>query len=309
MANPSFDIVLVPDFSGPQAPTFAARSLLFLAAWLEHAGETRSFPLHLACIGEPPDRVRSLAEMSGAILSLHKPVQLEPSGMANKLRGFEAPLQTGHLLLLDVDTIILGDLSGLADLGDFLSAAPAIAYRVPEEYWQRIYSALELHLPPEWWIACLLDEMANHPRGTYHLPGSGCLCRPMPPYYNSGVLWAPQSSGLERLWAEDILRIPALFTSGDPSWHTVGECDQAGLATAITRLRKRGVNFQRLPDAWHVTQVHLFNNWLPLRQVRIFHAIKLFHSMNYPLTAQAMLAGLNQYRARLVRNYLISWRA
>ena len=48
------DVVTVPDFSGQAARTFEARTLLFLASWMANAGKARSWPLHLACIGQPP---------------------------------------------------------------------------------------------------------------------------------------------------------------------------------------------------------------------------------------------------------------
>ena len=63
------DVVTVPDFQGANPALFEARTLLFLGSWLENAGSAREWPLHLACIGEPPESVRRLAERCNAIVS------------------------------------------------------------------------------------------------------------------------------------------------------------------------------------------------------------------------------------------------
>ena|SRR5258708_15894068 len=93
-----FEIESVPDFSGPHPAVFEARSLLFLAAFCEYGGAARHFPLHLACIGEPPKTVRWLAERSGATLHAYPPKTDGPRGMANKMRGLELAASTTQRL-------------------------------------------------------------------------------------------------------------------------------------------------------------------------------------------------------------------
>ena len=51
------DVVTVPDFQWPASELFEVRTRLFLGSWLENAGAAREWPLHLACIGEPPPSV------------------------------------------------------------------------------------------------------------------------------------------------------------------------------------------------------------------------------------------------------------
>ena len=80
----AFDVVIVPDFSGKAKTTFEARTLYFLASWLECAGKSREFPLHLACIGEPPESVRALAKQCDARISLHAPMGEDVGVFANK---------------------------------------------------------------------------------------------------------------------------------------------------------------------------------------------------------------------------------
>src|ERR1051325_3921722 len=89
-----FDVVIVPDFSGKRARAFEARTLLFLASWIEFAGRARGFPLHVACIGEPPASVRWLVDRCGALISVHEPVGDGLRGSANKLRGLEVDART-----------------------------------------------------------------------------------------------------------------------------------------------------------------------------------------------------------------------
>ena len=91
-----FDVVTVADFSGKSAHVFEARSLLFLASWLGNAGQARDYPLHLVCIGEPPDNVCKLARKAGARLTVHEPLAIGQVKTANKLRGLEVKGEPGH---------------------------------------------------------------------------------------------------------------------------------------------------------------------------------------------------------------------
>ena len=144
-----FDVVIVLDFAGKNACLFEIRTLFFLSFWIENAGQVRSFPLHIACIGEPPPSVRWLAAQCNALITIHQPIKAGSGQTMNKLRGLEITGLTDYMLLLDVDVLLLADPSGLVEIRDCIAAAPAIRPRVPERHWHRIYSALELELPTE----------------------------------------------------------------------------------------------------------------------------------------------------------------
>ena len=84
MPQQPFDVVTVPDFSGKNARLFELRALFFLAFWLEYAGSCRDYPLHLACIGPPPESVRRLAARCNAAITIHNPVQANHGQTINK---------------------------------------------------------------------------------------------------------------------------------------------------------------------------------------------------------------------------------
>ncbi len=219
-----FDVVIVPDFLGRSAPVFEARTLFFLASWLENAGRAREFPLHLACIGEPPPAVRYLTSRCDAAISVHQPV--EAGSSLNKLRGLEIQGREERVLLLDVDIIVCGDFSRLGEIGHCIAASPAGKPRVPERYWERIYRALGLERPSER-IACILGELNCPPLKVVDYPGQNSALHAMTPYYNSGVIFVPWEADLRRLWEEHLRTISALFSQEDPGWRAVTLSDQA----------------------------------------------------------------------------------
>jgi hypothetical protein len=283
-----FDVVIVPDFLCAEAPTFEARTLLFLASWLANEGGARSFPLHLACIGEPPPSVCRLAETANASVTVHPPVGAELWGSANKLRGLEVSGKEDRVLLLDADVMVLGDFSDLTKLGWCIAAAPANTVQIAEPYWQRIYTALDIE-PPAERIPSIRGELAHEP-----------LSSAMWPYYNSGVLFLPWECELRALWEEHIRRVAALFNERDEIWQAVAYSDQAGLATSIELLRNRKLPFVRLPPAFHANWLYLYWRKMPVKEIKLFHAFGLFSKMT------AGLHGLDQelrrYRTRLIQS-------
>jgi len=290
----AFDIITVPDFSGKQARAFEARALLFLASWIEHAGRAREFPLHIACIGEPPASVRRLADRCGALISVHEPVGDGLRGSANKLRGLEVEPETDRFLLLDTDTVFLSDPSELADFGRCVAAAPANVPRVPESYWRRIYPALGLELPSER-IVCVAAEMACKPRLGIAYPEQSAEMRSMFPYFNGGVVFAPWDCGFRELWEEHMRSIRTFFTERDAVWKNIAASDQTGLATAIQYLRARGLPFRRLPAACNANWLHLYRRALTVEDMKIFHAMFIFGKT----TNATRNLGLQLYRFRL----------
>jgi hypothetical protein len=278
----AFDVVIVPDFSGAAGQVFEARTLFFLASWLEHAGTARSFPLHLACIGEPPASVRWMAERCGAELSLHEPLGLESSGTSNKLRGLEVQGRTDRLLLLDADVLVLGDISGLGELGSCIAAGPPDKPRLSKRHWQIIYPALGMPPPAERCSSVLGELLApgyQHPRLTS-----------MVPFYNSGVLFLPWDCGLRPLWEEHIGAIAAQFSEDDERWRWLGANDEAGLATAVELLKQRGVPFVRLPDVYHTRWLHVHGGAVRWSDVKLFHALGFFRTSRPWTTEPASIA-------------------
>lgn len=277
--SPLLDVVTVPDFRPAAAALFEVRTLFFLASWLTRAGRRarERFTLSLACIGEPPGSVRRLAAQAGAEISVHAPLPLNDGSTANKLRGFETAGRSPRLLLVDADALFVNDLGGLIDTlpADAMAASPAGHDRVTEAEWETIYDALGLPRPVER-ILSIRAELGLRER------------REMYPYYNSGVLLLPRAVDLRPLWEQDVAAISALGMQK--------ASDQAGLATALHRLRLAGAAFQRLPPAYHVCPPHFEGGAMPFEDVRIFHAVGFLRGLQALEEAEP---GLEAYAARL----------
>ncbi len=267
-----FDVITVPDFSTGGTAVFEARTLVFLASWAERAGPSREFPLHVACIGEPPPSVRRLAGRVGASVTVHEPLPLRPDHhVGNKLRGLEIRPHTDRFLLLDVDIAILGDLVPLAELGDCISACPDDAPNVRLDEWRTIYEAVELPLPDA--IPPLVRELdlAQFPRKMMGYEAGNEQLEAMLPYYNGGVVFAPWSSNLRDLWERNIRRIAGLFDdrTGFRKW--IHHSDQAALAVSIAMLARAGLPFRRLPDAFNARWQHLYAGRPDSGEIAILH--------------------------------------
>lgn len=277
--NPPLDVVTVPDFRPGAAALFEARTLFFLASWLQRPRAQCS--LGLACIGEPPASVRRLGARCGAEITRHEPLRLNQGLTANKLRGFDAPAHGSRLLLLDADTLIVGDLGGLLEAvpAAAMAASPAGNARVPDADWETIYDALGLPRPVER-ILSIRAELGLRARV------------PMYPYYNSGVLLLPRAVGLAEWWGRDVATIGGL---GNPR-AALTASDQAGLATALHRWRLAGVPFVRLPEAYHVCPPHLAGGALPFGEVRVFHAVGFLRGLE---TREGVEAAMEAYIGRL----------
>jgi hypothetical protein len=271
--NGAFDVVIVPDFDGPRAYDFVLRTLFFLASWLENAGRAREFPLHVACIGEPPPSVQWLAERCRARISIHPPLLLLEKRYSNKIRGLEVQPVEDRLLLLDVDTLILSDIADLGDLGKCIAAAPAFQPQVPQQDWVKIFDSLGIPQPAE-----RMDSI----RGELDLPP---ILRPlyrrqhaernqMFPYYNSGVLFLPWDSGIRPVWEDRIVKAASLFNRSDDAWFAVGQGDQVGLSLATQHLRSSGLPFRRLPPEYHGQWMYLYRGTPKLAETKIYHATR-----------------------------------
>lgn len=292
------DLATVPDFLGTKSHIQEGQTLFFLASWIDNAGQGRRFPLHLACIGEPPSSVRYLAEQAGAQVTVHAPVSLRAGHhVGNKLRGFEVAAQTDRLFLVDVDTLVLSDLGPLAELTDCLAAAPDDCPRVSEALWRTIYPALGLPWPQER-TACIAAELGL-PRFPGRLQGFRVPRRElgqMLPYHNGGAVLAPWACGLRQLWEENYHRIAALFDERQGPLGNIHTSDQASLAVSIEMLKARGWGFRRLPDRFNVRWRHLFAGAVPVDEIAVLHATRFLHALPPgPLTLENLRAAARYY--------------
>ena len=296
----AFDVVIVPDFSGRARITFEARTLYFLASWIEFAGRSADFPLQIACIGEPPETVRRLARRANARISVHAPMSDKLGVFANKLRGFDAPIETGRLLLLDVDILILGDLSPLANLvpKHAISAAHSHSAIILGDMWEELYARLGIAPPaktmPDFHIA-LHDNAIT--------PEAGALY----PSYSSGAVLAPSDSDLYPLWMEHLgvlAEYRARWTERlTPLNMLVG--DEPALATAMRVLELRGQQIVMMPDPFHGKWRHLYRRSPTLEQFALFHMSSSFaagETLEEKLDPRSMF-----YTNKLFRRYTKRW--
>jgi hypothetical protein len=299
------DIVTVPDFTGASRAQFEARTLLFLACWLEYGGRARAWPLHLACIGDPPDTVRRLAAQCGARISVHAAVAAEGRGSGNKLRGLEVRGREERVLLLDVDVLILSDLDRIASLPPGLAISPAMKPRVPEAAWRRIYPALGLEAPAQR-IPCTAAALECGLRGDVLFATQASEMGAMLPYYNSGVIVMPWSLDLRSIWERHIRTIAILFAPGDEAAASMRASDQAGLATAIEACRQQGTPVTLLPDACHAHWLALYRGTPPPASWELFHALFVFGKTR---TVTPRLGWqLHRYRLHLMHRMAGEWR-
>jgi hypothetical protein len=277
----SVDVITVPDFAGPAASRFAFRTGLFLSAWLRHEGASRRWPLHLACIGEPPAAVRHLARQAGAAITVHAPVDPDWPRACNKIRAFEVAPAARRFLLLDTDVLVLHDLAPLASsVGDRIGVGPATFNPLPEDAWRRLFDLAGVPYPGPvgtCWAAQWDLRSATGLRGW--VPGHGLR---MPPYYNSGVVLGSWRHGLGVLWGEHLRRI--LGTAGVRLW----EADvrrrrfacQYALATATAALARAGVAVEALPLAYQVRPPLLEAGLVRWGTVALFHYTGAFGALD-----------------------------
>jgi hypothetical protein len=268
----TIDVITVPDFSRDAAPRFELRTLLFLGAWLRHQGASRAWPLHLACIGDPPPGIRRLAERAGAAITIHARVDQRWPSACNKLRGFEITPTAARFLLLDVDTLVLKDLQPLAEaLGERTGLGPATFNPVPEPLWERLFEAARTPYPGPtgtcWYAQYDLSAAVS-----LDAAGRG-RCLRMPPYYNSGVVFGAWADGLGHRW-----RCHAELLMGHTDEVVWGQAhgavrfaDQYALATAAAQFVRDGGALAPLPLAFGARPPLLDAAVLDWPRVALFH--------------------------------------
>jgi hypothetical protein len=272
MRLPGADVVSVPDFSGSAAGIFEARTLLFLGSWLDHAGAARGWPVHLACVGEPPASVRDLAARCDARITLHAALEGGRVPTYNKLLGFDIQPETDRLLLVDTDVIFLGDPSGLDALDDRLSLVPAGSHRVTLSTWEEVCGALGIPIPEQRIVSQRGELAARLPVRAVH----GAKHRlPMVPYYNSGVMMVPwaQAAELRERWLTWMHRLVELFPPEEPRNQKISKEDQFGLALTIDEWEREHGAIQRLPAPLHASWILVMAGALRADEVALYHAV------------------------------------
>ncbi len=293
----TFEVVTVPDFEGNQAHLFEARTLLFLAFWLEAVGQDQELALQLACIGEPPRSVRWLAERANARISLHKPFPTTDYQFPNKLRGLEALPGHKQVVLVDVDVLVLAKPTDLTQFENCIAAAPTLQPWVPNSLWPKLYEEFGLNLNVER-VPSLRTQLSWPPLRWPQYPEQNVDAQAMFPYYSSGVVSFPGDSELRLIWPDYTRRCMVVFKQ----WHNPNSFfEEIGLALAIERLKQGGQRFGLLPAAYHARWPLVCHRAVSLPEVVLFHAIGLFKNM--PPNADPGLYLLGYYRHLLRQTF------
>ncbi len=260
------DVVVVPDFSGPASALFEARTRVFLGSWIEHRGVSQGWPLHLVCIGDPPVSVRELAGRAGA--QVHACDAVDPAQpYLNKLRGLEVPSRSGRVLLLDADTVVLGDLSPALALGECFAALPAATNRIPERVWSDVFEACGVKPPGERMLPLIGEMEAELPPSVMREP----FREEVPLHWNSGVVLAPVDCGLREAWEDAARTLAAAFAGSEWERHVCGN-DQPSLAVGAARVRDGGLACRPLPPLLHGFDLFYASGRLTFDDTRIYHA-------------------------------------
>lgn len=290
------DVVVVPDFSGRASVTFEARTLYLLASWLELSNVRGRFPLHLACIGEPPASVRELAKKCDASITVHAPASANLGVYANKLRGFEVDLQTDRIFLLDVDVLVMSDLGDLAEARprDGILAAPSHSAILLPEMWEELYARLGLSLPTERIADFHLTLDLERQRSNY-------------PSFNTGAILAPRSSRLHELWLEHLAALGPFRERWNPKLKPINMSvtDEPAFATAVHALRRDGTPIVHLPDRFNGRWRHLYRRSPSLDQFAVFHMTSSF--AHGETLAEKLRPSALGYQKKLFRRYGKRW--
>lgn len=274
------------DFDGSQARAFALLVQVFLAAWMEHRGASRAWPVHVVAIGDPPSAVTRMARAAGARVVRRPPLIVNPKRTSNKLRGFEIDAESGHIVLLDADTLVLRDLAPLLEVTrDAIGVNSSTANHFPEPTWRRMFEIAGVPYPGPVGTCWCQDPRIASARG---LDAERlALVRSSPPYFNSGVVVAPVAAGLAARWHDHLTRISPLFSGASalPYWGQAGLGDEHALATALESLRLEGVGVVEIPKAFHARPVLLRAGT---------HAWKDFAILHYPALLKPYVSSVEE---------------
>jgi hypothetical protein len=181
-------------------PDFARKVENLLLSWRAFGGaaEGIQFVVHVVDVVDHDSARRY--EQLGAEVRVVPRLPLDNFALANKLRMLELAEETDFdvLLALDCDVVMTGDPTPYVD-DKRIGAAPADRDPLTVREWRRLFASLGL--PP------LPRTLAATTSG-----------RPLPPYYNSGVLSVPRAEcvPLMRAWRAALDRIMEMWKSPHP---------------------------------------------------------------------------------------------
>jgi hypothetical protein len=279
----AIDVVVCPDFAGPLRQVFETRTLLFLGSWLEHEGASRCWPLHLVCIGEPPESVRELAGRCGAAVSVRDGLPGLGNRIMNRLRGLEIESRTGRILMVDCDTIVLRDLAPVLELGECFAAKVGPRNPLPADLWQEIFDVAGVKMPPERvepWVLGVADRLPREgSRRTYR--------EPMPPYFQAAVYLVPARSSLRANWERIQRTLSERYADRPGPYDRLWKKTQSSLSICVAILASEGIPWRWLPDSLNVTHPMYASGDISYEETRIFHAGTIFRRghENQPLDA------------------------
>jgi hypothetical protein len=222
--------------------------------------------------------------------------------MSNKLRAFEAELRTAHLLLVDVDVLVLGDLSPLGELAGSIAAMPIGKPPLRTRDWRLVYDLLGMPLPDErisGMLGDLIDPAIEHLR----TPEQNERLRKMMPMYHGGVVFAPVGVGLRDAWADAYRVISTEFPADDPKTKWIRLNDEVPLAAAIQKQKGQGVPFARLPDVFHAQWPHVWGKYA-WGEPRLFHLMGLLRRPESAVSRDAIAREITDYCMRYREEHL-----
>jgi hypothetical protein len=287
------DIITVPDFSTGHH-RFEARTLFFLGSWIDCGPKRFPCMLHLACVGQPPESVRILAQRAGATLSFHDPVPWGEGGYVNKLRGLEIVPRFRRFLLLDTDILFWADPTAILKLGECIAASAAARPKIPAQSWPEIFAAVGLPMPQERISSRFHRIGLPQPEEPGLEPADQ-----MVPYFNAGVIYGPWAVGLGEKWSRHCEIIYKAFRADPDVARSILDGDQVGLATSVHELRTK-IRFRFLPDSYNATRPVLAEGALSLTDAVLFHAVGFLRGAE---TRASILQATREYE-KLITHFL-----
>lgn len=203
-------------------PRFQLQTLILAHSWERWA---KTVPLEVLVVGKAPPRVeRRLLELGTTLLPCPTHALNGVSPSSNKLGALKEP-SDGPVLLVDNDTCIIDDLSGLD--GRKIRTTVCGRARVSDEQWEHIREATGLEPIRQGWVSLQSELKAKRtgrePKVEERL------------YFASGVSWFRDPAEFELLWSDGIARIAKAFEGHPLENFYVHGSDQAGFAVAVAQ--------------------------------------------------------------------------
>jgi hypothetical protein len=207
----------------PSSPRrFQLQTLILAHSWDRWA---RTVPLDVLVVGKAPAPVEErLKELGATVLPCPTHLLNDLSPSSNKLGALKEP-SDGPVLLVDNDTCIIEDLSGME--GRSVRSTICGRARVSDEQWKHIRRATGLEPIRREWVSLQSELKAKRAGGTPKVEERL--------YFASGVSWFREPADFEPLWSDGIARIAKAFQGHPLENFAVHGCDQAGFAVAVAQ--------------------------------------------------------------------------